>query len=152
TVRKFAALIDELRRSVASQAAGYQPTHARDSEWARQRMAFLRCEADLPSHIAPGRGLMFQPQQTRALLLTGATGFLGAYLVAEILRTTDARLHCLVRPKQGAAEKARIETQLRQYQLWDDDEQWRSAWEARLHVVSGDVILPRLGLADAAYE
>jgi amino acid adenylation domain-containing protein/thioester reductase-like protein len=152
TVREFAALIDVLRRSASNEAASYQPVHARDSEWGRQRMAFLRREADLPSHIAPRRGLTFQPGQTRAFLLTGATGFLGAYLVAEILRTTDARLHCLVRAKQGGSQKARIEEQLRQYQLWTDDERWRSAWETRLHVVSGDLILPRLGLADAAYE
>jgi myxalamid-type nonribosomal peptide synthetase MxaA len=152
TLRKFAALIDELRHQPSGEANGYFAVHARDSEWGKQRMAFLRREAELPANIAPARGLTFEPQPTRAALLTGATGFLGAYIVAETLRTTDARLHCLVRAKQGASGKARIEEQLRNYDLWQDDEGWQAAWDERLHVVPGDIILPRLGLADGAYE
>ena len=151
TLWKFAALIDELKRAPASEAGTYMAMHARDSEWGKQRMIFLRREAELPPNIAPARGLTFQPQVPRTALLTGATGFLGAYIVAEVLRTTDAHRHCLVRPKQGAASKARIEAQLRTYELWrGDDEAWQAAW-ARVHG-GGDVILPRLGLADAAYE
>ena len=33
----------------------------------------------------------------REILLTGATGFLGGRLLVELLRRTDARIHCLVR-------------------------------------------------------
>jgi myxalamid-type nonribosomal peptide synthetase MxaA len=153
TLRKFAGLIDELRRSPSQEAGGYLVVHARDSEWGKQRMAFLRREAELPPNIAPARGLTFRPQpQARAVLLTGATGFLGAYIVAEVLRTTDVHLYCLVRPKQDANSKTRIEEQLRHYQLWQDDERWQAGWDQRAHVVAGDIILPRLGLADAAYE
>jgi myxalamid-type nonribosomal peptide synthetase MxaA len=152
TLRKFAALIDELKRAPASEAAGYVAMHARDSEWGKQRMAFLRREAELPANIAPARGLTFTPQPARTALLTGATGFLGAYIVAETLRSTDVHLHCLVRAKQGANSKARIAAQLRNYELWRDDEAWQAAWDARVHVIAGDVILPRLGLADGAYE
>jgi myxalamid-type nonribosomal peptide synthetase MxaA len=152
TLRTFAALIDELRRQASSNANDYFALHARDSEWGKQRMVFLRREAELPANIAPARGLTFEPQPTRAALLTGATGFLGAYIVAETLRTTDAHLHCLVRAKQGASGKARIEEQLRNYDLWRDDQGWQAAWDQRLHVVPGDIILPRLGLADGAYE
>ncbi|HEU0054865.1 MAG TPA: SDR family oxidoreductase, partial [Longimicrobium sp.] len=31
------------------------------------------------------------------VLLTGATGFIGAYLLAQLLATTRASVHCLVR-------------------------------------------------------
>ncbi len=33
------------------------------------------------------------------LLLTGATGFLGGYVLRELLAATDAEVHCLVRPE-----------------------------------------------------
>jgi thioester reductase-like protein len=116
-------------------------------------MDFLRREAELPANIAPARGLTYeQPSQTRAVLLTGATGFVGAYLAAELLNRTDADVYCLVRRRPDVSSKARIEHQLRAYAVWGDDEVWRTAWERRIHVVEGDVILPRLGLADPVYE
>ncbi|MEL7028001.1 MAG: SDR family oxidoreductase, partial [Pseudomonadota bacterium] len=38
-------------------------------------------------------------------LLTGATGFLGAYLMLELARSTRAQIHCLVRA--GSVEEGR---------------------------------------------
>jgi amino acid adenylation domain-containing protein/thioester reductase-like protein len=151
TLQKFAALIDDRRRTRTAGTNGRQ--HARDSAWGKERMAFLEREAQLPRNIAPARGLIFKPQpECRAALLTGATGFLGAYIVAQVLRTTGVQLHCLVRPKRGESGRARIEQQLRNYELWSDDEAWRSAWERRVHVIEGDTTLPRLGITDTAYE
>ena len=152
TLRKFAALIDELKRVPAHEAATYLALHARDSEFAKSRMTFLRREAELPPGIVPARGLTFTPTRARTALLTGATGFLGAYIVAEVLRSTDVHLHCLVRPKQGADSKARIASQLKTYELWRDDPAWQAAFAERVHVVAGDVILPRLGLDDDTHE
>jgi myxalamid-type nonribosomal peptide synthetase MxaA len=153
TLRKFSALVDELQGSSTGGANGRDQKRARDAEWGRQRMAFLQREAELPLHIAPARGLTFRPAvEVRNVLLTGATGFLGAYILNEILQTSSAHVHCLVRSKQTASSHARIEVQLRQYRLWSEVEKWQSAWEQRVHVVAGDVILPRLGLTDPAYE
>lgn len=153
TLRKFAAMIDELMSSSVSHAGSQHQTLARDAEWGRQRMAFLQREAELPPTLVPARGLTFQPRpEVGNILLTGSTGFLGAYILNEILQTSSAHVYCLVRSKQGAASLVRIEQQLRQYQLWRDEEKWQSAWRERVHVISGDVILPRLGVADRAYE
>jgi myxalamid-type nonribosomal peptide synthetase MxaA len=150
TLRQFAALIEQGRNRTGQ---GRAPVHDRDSEWGKQRMAFLRREAELPAGIAPARGLTFQPEpQCRAVLLTGCTGFLGAYILAEALLTTHAQLYCLVRPKEGAGGKERIEQQLRRLELWRNDQDWLSAFAERVHPVAGDVILPRLGLPDASYE
>jgi myxalamid-type nonribosomal peptide synthetase MxaA len=125
----------------------------RDPEWGKQRMTFLRREGELPSSIAPARGLMFQPTPSiRSILLTGATGFLGVYILEEALRTTNVDLHCLIRERHGVSPKTRIEEQLREYALWKEDEGWKAAWESRVHLVSGDIILPRLGIADHTYE
>ncbi|HEY5731500.1 MAG TPA: thioester reductase domain-containing protein, partial [Anaerolineales bacterium] len=155
TLGKFAELIDERRRQeISSQPnIGRAPASTRTSEWARQRMAFLQREAELPRYIAPARGLSYQPvKEIQNVLLTGGTGFLGAYVIAEILKTTNASVYCLVRPRRGEDSKQRIEKQMKQNQVWAGDEAWFSAWQNRLHVVGGDVTLPRLGMMDAEYE
>jgi myxalamid-type nonribosomal peptide synthetase MxaA len=152
TLKKFSALIDE-RRAERSKSNGSKSTSTRTAEWARQRMAFLQREAELPRYIAPARGLTYQPvKDIKNVLLTGATGFLGAYTVAEILNTTQARVYCLVRPKRGETSKERIERQMKRYQVWSEAAAWLSAWESRVHVVDGDVTLPRLGMKDSDYE
>src|SRR5262245_3420154 len=153
SLRKFAALIEQDRRAQSGHGNGRARVHDRDLEWGKQRMAFLRREAELPASIAPARGVTYQPETNcRAVLLTGSTGFLGAYILAEALLTTDAHLYCLVRPKQDMSGKARVEQQLRHLELWRNDHHWLSAFAERVHVVGGDVILPRLGVPDASFE
>ncbi len=155
TLSKFAALIDERRKQQRAEESSEGPSSqpSRNAEWARQRMAFLQREAQLPHYIAPARGLVFQPaDEIRTVFLTGGTGFLGAYVIAEILNTTQAELYCLVRPRRGEDGKERIARQMRHYEVWGTDEAWQSAWENRLHVVEGDVTLPRMGMQDVMYE
>jgi myxalamid-type nonribosomal peptide synthetase MxaA len=154
TLRKFAALIDERRAKPIDKNNGRHGSPvAHGADWSRQRMAFLKREAELPLYIAPGRGMTYQPTtEVNTILLTGATGFLGSYIVTEILKTTRAQLYCLVRPKRGEPGRQRIQNQLRHYGLSQQDERWQSAWEDRLHVLEGDVTLPRIGLPDSIYE
>jgi myxalamid-type nonribosomal peptide synthetase MxaA len=154
TLMKFAAILDEHREQEQNKSKnGGSFASTRSPEWARQRMAFLQREAELPRYIAPARGVMYQPvQEIQKVLLTGGTGFLGAYIIAEILKTTNTNLYCLVRPKRGENSKQRIERQMKRYQVWAEDDAWLSMWNTRLHVVDGDVTLPRLGMKDADYE
>ncbi len=153
-LNQFAALIDERQQQQSMPAELRQPAAPmRSAEWARQRMAFLEREAELPQYISPARGLSYRPGEPyRSVFLTGATGFLGAYIVAEILNNTQADLYCLVRPKRGENNKLRIEKQMRHYDVWPQNAAWQHAWNTRLHVVEGDVTLPRMGLPDAVYE
>jgi len=158
TLRKFSALIDERQQQESDNSSlGRSAASVRSPEWARQRMAFLQREAELPRYIAPARGLTYQPvDEIKSALLTGATGFLGAYIIAEILKTTQAEIYCLVRPRRGENSKERIEKQMKRYQVWAESdaelEVWQSAWDTRLHIVDGDVTLPRLGMKDMEYE
>lgn len=153
TIEQFAALIDERRQKQGSLVTmGQLPSTYRDAEWARQRMAFLTREAELPPYLAPARGLTYRPGEYKTVFLTGATGFLGAYIVAEILKTTQAELYCLVRPRRGEDARLRIEKGMRNYEVWGGDEAWQRAWDTRLHIVEGDVTLPHMGLAGPLYE
>ncbi|MGQ0837735.1 non-ribosomal peptide synthetase [Actinokineospora sp.] len=76
-----------------------------------------------------------------AVLLTGATGFLGSYLLADTLRHTDARVLCLVRAGTETGAAGRIERTLRGYGLWRDED------ATRIVPVPGDLAAPRFGLS-----
>jgi hypothetical protein len=52
-------------------------------------------------------------QNPKHILLTGTTGFLGIYLLRELLRTTDATVHCLVRAGDGDQAMERIRANAR---------------------------------------
>jgi amino acid adenylation domain-containing protein/thioester reductase-like protein len=81
----------------------------------------------------------------REVLLTGATGFLGAHLLSELLATTDARVHCLVRARDDAAALSRVRQAADRYEL-----ALRSA--DRVVPLAGDLAEPRLGLSDKAFR
>lgn len=152
TLKRFAELIGSLERAKTTAEPDAPALRAHDPVLGKERMAYLAREGDLPFNIVPARGLTFSPQETRNVLLTGASGFLGAYILNELLETSSVHVYCLVRSKPGADSKARISSQLRNYRLWKDDPEYQAAWDQRVHVVPGDIILPRLGLADSAYE
>jgi thioester reductase-like protein len=80
------------------------------------------------------------------ILLTGATGYLGAFVLGELLARTRATVHCLVRAPDEATAKKRLAENLTGYQIpWDE-----SLW-ARVVPVLGDFKQPRAGLSDGAF-
>lgn len=80
------------------------------------------------------------------ILLTGATGFLGAFLLRDLMRSTTARVHCLVRGTDQAEAQNRLHENLLWYQVWNEID------PDRLSVVVGDLAAPRLGLTEAAFD
>ena len=76
-----------------------------------------------------------------AVLLTGATGFLGTYLLAELLRQTDAEIFCLVRAASADEGAARLRRSLEAHEVWDESA------AGRIRVMTGDLGRPGLGLA-----
>lgn len=81
----------------------------------------------------------------RNVLLTGATGYVGAFLLDALLRDTDADVYALVRADSEQAGLERIERALRTYKVWD------RSFSARIHVVTGDLSKPLLGLTSARF-
>uniref|UniRef100_A0A0B7JZA4 Alpha-aminoadipate reductase n=1 Tax=Bionectria ochroleuca TaxID=29856 RepID=A0A0B7JZA4_BIOOC len=83
------------------------------------------------------------------VLLTGATGFLGSYIVHELLEgPTKAKVIALVRAKDAQAGLARLEAVIKAYGLWSPS--WLSS--SRLEVIVGDIGKPQLGLARDVLE
>ncbi|KAI1771602.1 large subunit of L-aminoadipate-semialdehyde dehydrogenase [Hypoxylon cercidicola] len=83
------------------------------------------------------------------IFLTGATGFLGSYLVKDILDRTsrEVKLIAHVRGvKDSSAALQRLRRSLQGYGLWND------AWGERLSAVVGDLSKPQLGIDDSAWQ
>jgi amino acid adenylation domain-containing protein/thioester reductase-like protein len=135
TLRGFTAAVGKARAGTLS-ADGEQAS----IDFARE------ARLDLTIH---GDGAASRPRpdwhRPREVLLTGATGFLGAYLLSELLATTSARVHCLVRASDEAAAMSRIKEAAVRYEL-------ATPRDDRVVPVAGDLGEPRLGLPDTAFR
>jgi putative pyridoxal-dependent aspartate 1-decarboxylase len=80
----------------------------------------------------------------QAIFLTGATGFLGTYLLYELLEQTTADIYCLSRDADTAQK--RLQSQLESYSLWQE------TYRHRLLPVIGDLSKPRLGLSEPQFS
>jgi pyochelin synthetase len=110
------------------------------------RFGELRADAVLDTRIEP-RSAVVDPDWTGGQqLITGVTGFIGAYLFEELLRKSSARFACLVRtadPEQGFI---RIREVMKRYDLWDE------AFAHRFVVVPGELSRPHFGLEPDHYD
>jgi len=103
--------------------------------------------AKLDARWAPVTGEPATGAAIRHVLLTGATGFLGAFLLAELLERSQARVTCLVRAEGDQRALERVRATLRTYGLEPD----RSALE-RIDAYAADLAASELGLSVAVRE
>jgi thioester reductase-like protein len=80
-----------------------------------------------------------------AVLLTGATGFLGAFLLHELLRSTNADIYCLVRASDELKGMQRILDNLKAYKIGELEP------NPRIIPVVGDLSEPLLGLDESRF-
>ncbi len=85
------------------------------------------------------------PQPPGAVLLTGGTGFLGAFLASELLAQPGLHLHCVVRAQGGEQARDRLLASLAHYGLLAGLD------TGRLHAHAGDLAGPLLGLEPEAF-
>jgi len=85
--------------------------------------------------------------EIRHVLVTGATGFVGRFLVRELLaHDAGLQVHCLVRAASGEEGLGRLRANMEHAEIWDDD------FAPRMHVHTGDIAQPRLGLSRADFD
>lgn len=103
----------------------------------------LEQEAMLDKMIVANSGHRCVPAQ--AVLVTGATGFVGRFLLTQLLQDTDATIYCLVRASSQEDASSRVRNTLAKWNLWRDE------CEPRIVGIPGDLKQPRLGIIDRTY-
>lgn len=84
--------------------------------------------------------------EPKVVLLTGGTGFLGAYVLAELLEQTEADIYCLSRSNASGNAAQRIRTNLIEKDLW------KSSYLDRIIAIEGDLAQDNFGLSVETYD
>jgi thioester reductase-like protein len=84
------------------------------------------------------------------ILLTGATGFLGPFLLSSLLGQTSSTIQALVRATDAAHGLDRIIVSLRRARLWSPA--LEAQVRGRVQVICGDLAEPQLGIGEAAFQ
>ncbi|GAA4533590.1 amino acid adenylation domain-containing protein [Amycolatopsis samaneae] len=100
----------------------------------------FEAEGRLGFPVPAARGPEPRWRDPREVLVTGASGFVGAFLLDRLLRTTTARVHCPVRARDRAAARGRVLGALARFGLTPPD-------TGRLVCFPADLASPGLGLA-----
>ncbi|MGW5258858.1 thioester reductase domain-containing protein, partial [Streptomyces sp. NPDC004012] len=106
----------------------------------------LAADVSLADDIRPAATTVEVAADPGEVLLTGATGFIGAFLLRDLMRTSHAVVRCLVRGADRDDALRRLTENMRWYGLEDDIDM------GRLDVVVGDLARPRLGLTADAFD
>jgi amino acid adenylation domain-containing protein/thioester reductase-like protein/non-ribosomal peptide synthase protein (TIGR01720 family) len=136
-------------RSLITQAQVLQPSRSSQSSQRATEtevVAALNADAVLDPTIYPERPYTHPVTKPTQILLTGATGFVGAFLLHELLQQTQADIYCLVRSSDAEAALHRIQSNLASYGLWSDDRR------DRIIPIVGDLAQPRLGLSEKQFK
>ncbi|BAU64538.1 amino acid adenylation domain protein [Stanieria sp. NIES-3757] len=107
-----------------------------------------QAETTLDSTIQPEIPFTESTCEPEHIFLTGATGFLGAFLLDELLKETSANIYCLVRASNFEEGRQKIQANLERYLLWNHYHDLAS----RIIPVIGDLSQPLLGLTEEQFQ
>ena len=107
---------------------------------------WIKRDVTLDDTVRPSGDLKGTWRDPERVLLTGATGFVGAFLLDALLERTRAEVHCLVRARDEEAGLARLRENMARYLPW------REGGDRRVKAVVGDLSRPRLGLSGERFE
>ncbi|KAI8957193.1 large subunit of L-aminoadipate-semialdehyde dehydrogenase [Daldinia sp. FL1419] len=137
----FSAHVEKrLRADTSSDAQEITPVYAESLDELTSRLA------DTYQHAGPKA---LEEAKNPTIFLTGATGFLGSYLVKDILdrNSRESKLIAHVRgAKDSDAALQRLRRSLQGYGLWKDE------WKKRLSAVVGDLSKPNLGIDESTWR
>ena len=106
----------------------------------------MSAEAQLDPAIDPQSARGPDRGEPTTIFLTGATGFIGAFLLDELLRQTRATIYCLVRASQPNEARERIRKNLTSYSLLNGEQ------SSRVVPIVGDLSQPGFGLSPSEMD
>jgi thioester reductase-like protein len=147
--------LGEIRQLLASALRGSRPSEQLGAAFTQKlrqieqaERAQMRQDAVLPGDVVPHGPAA--ASRAGSVLLTGATGFLGAFLLEALLCQSDSQVTALVRSQDADQARSRLQTALQHTGLWDDA--LADAFQARVTALSGDLAAPALGLPAATWD
>ncbi|PWY81111.1 non-ribosomal peptide synthetase [Aspergillus eucalypticola CBS 122712] len=139
TLEALARLVQALQAGTNSETEAYKQLEAQWNEDIELGKELKPLGGVLPDWKAPDEG---------RVLLTGATGFVGAFLLSELLNMPCVQcVACLVRAENTTVGWARLRKNLDKYQIVLTPDM-----EARVLIIPGDFGQPNLGLSPHLYE
>ena len=149
TIAEISALFREIREGSAGWASRLR-TDLDAIKRAREESEAAAMRADAVLGALDIAGVPQAEGRFGQVLLTGATGFLGPFLLWSLLDQTSATYTVLMRAADPEAGRDRLKTALQTAVLYDA--RTATAFDARVRVVCGDIASPRLGLSDAEWS
>ncbi|MEA5463712.1 amino acid adenylation domain-containing protein [Leptothoe sp. PORK10 BA2] len=125
---------------------GKQLYHKQNSARATEHMALPQLDAEATLNLNPSSPLFRwsdpEPNWTapQAILLTGATGFIGTSLLYDLLRQTEATVYCLIRAQTPTEAYQKLRQSLKKYLPGID------VPYTRIKPIIGNLAAPLLGL------
>ena len=147
TIRALSAAIDNLRNVDFGLAkTAEQPTEeSKPQDYAADLQSLI-------DQLPPSFASLPEDFSSKAITvcLTGATGFLGAFILRDLLSRPSriAKVFCIVRAKDNEEASARVKSSLADRDAWDVE------WDGsqRLESIAGDLSIDRFGLDGATWE
>jgi len=148
------AVLLEAQATISSVARVFSVDAAGGLGHSRLSAAFFESEARGADVMTPPQGDVgdVPPAVPHDALLTGATGFVGVYLLIEMLRQLpgDSNVHCLIRAPTEKVATDRLAAQLASFGLLDTAD--GLSWRTRVHTIPGDLGKRALGMDDVTWE
>jgi amino acid adenylation domain-containing protein/thioester reductase-like protein len=132
--------------TIAGIAQSIENAQYRNAELAQVNRPDLQADSILDPTIFPETHFVDSTNEPQNILLTGATGFLGAFLLDELLHKTQANIYCLVRCPILEVGKEKLQRNLKRYSLL------QYAHSDRIIPVLGDLSQPLLGLSPQQFR
>jgi amino acid adenylation domain-containing protein/thioester reductase-like protein len=126
--------------SIAGLAQAIASAQQPDALLSDRHQPDLLADAMLDPSIFPENAGVDWANAPQNILLTGATGFLGAFLLDELLQSTQANIYCLIRCSSLEVGQQKLRRNLTRYALN------AAAQSSRVIPVLGDLSRPLLGL------
>lgn len=120
--------------------------HGHDESLAVPKPEALRAQAVLDPAIRPAAPWRPGPNPPQAILLTGVTGYLGAFLLHELLARTAAQIYCLIRADDQHHAMLRLKQTLARYRIGGE------GWQQRVTLIVGDLRKPLLGVEPELFQ